>query len=369
MRISLGVFVYFCIREMYKRRLLLYAAFVFLFYLGINKLLSKPTTENLKTQVQKEIKKGKSQLGKRIQSLKRKVQRRKLQIGIVTVFGDFGDLVKGNLEAYAVRYNYTLFIGDDMSFEDQSLVTDNNGLKYQVIQRVLKENTLLDWIFFSAPDSLILNHSVRLERILDDRFHFILPLSPKDGFKDLAQTDHFFVRNTPQGRKIIDDLVHMSTRNCGHFLLEYPASSYAIDGWLHVCENDGNFWSGDIGLLLALYLYREAEYRCCFKRIGERMFSARFPRYAPGDFVLGFREEADLITRRTLLKGALKYADIERGLIDRQRTESLEPNTNVGEGDWTKLEAMYAQLNIPCDQIHNNDQNFQSFSHVTSKQE
>ena len=48
------------------------------------------------------------------------------------------------------------------------------------------------------------------------------------------------------------------------------------------------------------------------------------------------------------MKGALKYADVERGMIDRKRTESLEPSVDAGVGDWNKLEEMYAHLNIPC---------------------
>lgn len=325
--------------------------FAIITYLTLTKLFTKHEQEASDV-----ILEYKTNIKHKIQGLKRKPQHKR-EFGIVTVFGEFGDYSKGNFEAYASRHGYKLFIGDAMSFEEQSLVTDNHGFKFQVIQRVMTENAELDWIFWCAPDSLILNHRIRLERVIDDRFHFILPLSPFGNLKDMAQTDHFLVRNSPQGRQIVDDLVRMSTRNCGFFLLEHPASSYAIDGWLHVCENDGNFWNGDLGLLLALYLFRESEYRCLFKRIGERMFSSRYPRYRPGDFVLGFREEASLITRRMLLKGALMYADVEKGEIDRKRTTSLEPSLDPGEGDWDKLEAKYSALNIPCDQIYNNKHN------------
>ena len=335
----------------HRKRLLTLTAVVFFFYLVLLSLRNRKEAViiNVKAaDIRGKIKSNVERLERSVQSLKQKLPKAKKQIGIVTVFGEFGSLARDNFEAYAARHHYKFFIGDDLKFEEQTLVMDGHGIKFQVLQRVMQENADLEWFFWCSADSLILNQPIRLERLVDDRFHFILPLSPLGDLKDLAQTDHFFVRNTPQGREIIDDLVRMATRNCGHFLIEYPASSFAIDGWLHVCENDGSFWSGDVGMLLALYIYREGEYRCRFKRIGERMFSARYPRYGPGDFVLGFREEKNLNSRRALLKGALKYADVERGMIDRKRTESLEPSVDAGVGDWNKLEEMYAHLNIPC---------------------
>ena len=338
---------------MFRTRLLLYSLIVVLIYFSIQLLLRQP--KNNGSQENKEIisEKDKKWIFDRVSTFKQKGRKIKLNIAVVTEFKEFGSFSKENFKTYASRHGYKFIVGDEMRFEDQSMVTNNSGLKYQIIQQVMKDDPSLDWIFWCSPDSLILNHSIHLESILDERYLFILPLSPKDIIKDIPQTDHLLVRNTPQGRKIIDDLVSMSTRNCGFFLLEYPASSFAIDGWLHICENDGNFWNGDVGMLLALYVYRESEYRCLIKRIGERMFSSRYPRYGPGDFVLGFGEEKDLSTRQTLLKGALKYADVERGVIDRKRTESLEPSVDPGEGSWEKLEEMYAKLNIPCDQIYN----------------
>ena len=245
------------------------------------------------------------------------------QIVMATFYKDLDKLTLQNLYDYASKHNYILIIADE-HFSGK-VPSD----KYEIIERIFREQPNIEWLFWVSPDSLFLNHQIKIQSFLDDRFDLIVPISPLKEIRNMIQTDNFLIRNSETGRAILQEIIKNKGRHCGHFILENPRASLSIDGWLNVCQDDGAFWNGDIGIIMGLSLY--TKYKCLIRKVSERRFSSRFPRYTEGDFVLSFSQETSLPMKNALIRGALKYMNTEGGKIDRTRTNSLQPEEDLAE--------------------------------------
>jgi hypothetical protein len=245
----------------------------------------------------------------------------KQQIAIVAKYGNYEKKTLQNYYDYASKHGYKLVIADE-HFPNQISMD-----KFEVIDRIFLEYSSINWLFWISPDSFFLNHKVKIESLLDDRFDLIVPISPLGEIQNMIQTDNFIIRNSEIGNLILKEIIKNKNRHCGHFIIDYPRAALSIDGWLNVCQDNGSFWNDEIGIIMGLSLY--TKFKCMIRKVSERRFSSRFPRFSDGDFILSFAEELSLPMKKVLLQGALKFSDVSEGKIDRERTNALQPEENL----------------------------------------
>lgn len=284
-----------------------------------------------------------------------------LSVAVITRFKEdtrFRQLTERNMRAYCDRHGYDLVVLNDYAEKDENLkeALEQRGFgerPFAAIKMVLQapaflDHRLYDWVMWADEDTFFLNHSRRLEDIIDERYSLIVSSPLPDRDPDLfPDARHFMLKNDRDGHAILDDLIKLSQEHCGQFILDNPGAASALNGWLHICGTEGSFWTGDAGIFLALMTFRPADYRCRIKRVSHRIMNSQFPEYADGDLAVAFPSHM-VDTRRRLLELFNQYADTRRGIVDRSQTDKLDP-VDAGIGDWRTLEQLFDnQLNVPC---------------------
>lgn len=205
-----------------------------------------------------------------------------------------------------------------------------------------------DWVIWIDPDSIYLNHGKRYEDVLDQRFDVIFTVGPPDNpqWTNVVNAGSFAVRNSDFGRIFLEDVISMSQNHCGEFLIENPEASAPVNGWIQLCNPDGSYWLSDQGILMALYLYKQPEYRCHFKKTWFRAFSSEFPWYNDGDLMVHFPGRS-LEDRRRLIKAFTKFSNFNTGKVDRRYTDTLDTEDTL-TNDLIELEGLYRDSNPIC---------------------
>lgn len=288
----------------------------------------------------------------------------RLAIAVVTQYAgidndssSFRALTETNFRQYCAIHGYDLVILDDhpglTNRTDEGMMAyGQSGRRFAALKRALSapaelDHRLYDWALWIDPDTLFLNMGRALEDIVDNRYDIIVSTGLPDDSERLVDARHLLIRNSPAGHEILDDLIRMGTEHCGQFLLQYPGAGHTLNGWLQVCNSDGSYWSGEAGMLLALYTFRSPDYRCRFKKIGHRIMNSNFPAYEDGDLALVFPDHM-IDSRKKLIAEFLQHADFKRGRVDRSHNELLDP-VEPGTGDWRTLEELFdIQVNMPC---------------------
>lgn len=280
----------------------------------------------------------------------------RLHIAIITRLDSDQGHTRSNFAAYCNRHGYNLVVLND--YNEHLRIESGFAMRpFGAIKRVMQapaflDYKLYDWVMWADADTVFLNHGIPLERIIDNRYSFIVPSPLPEDADAVPSLSHFLVRNSPEGRQILDDLDKRSQEHCGQFIVEFPGAATALNGWLHVCNADGTFWNGDRGLLLAVLTFASPEYRCRFKRVAHRVIDSQFPAYADGDLALSFPDYM-VAHRKKLVSMITDRADYKRGRILSRDTANgqLDP-VDPGLGDWQALEALYdAHLNVPCQDL------------------
>jgi hypothetical protein len=84
--------------------------------------------------------------------------------------------------------------------------------KIYFAKQILEEHPEYEWIWWTGTDSLITNFATRIEDKIDNNYHFILS-------SDILgiNADSFLVRNTPEGRGFVNDILGKIESTKGHW--------------------------------------------------------------------------------------------------------------------------------------------------------
>jgi hypothetical protein len=100
------------------------------------------------------------------------------------------------------------------------------GIGYQKIhfaKEVLETHPEYEWIWWTGTDTLITNFAVRLEDRVDNSYHFMISVDVNG-----LNADSFLVRNTPQGRGMIDSILALEEECSKHWDTEQRAMAMVM---------------------------------------------------------------------------------------------------------------------------------------------
>lgn len=228
--------------------------------------------------------------------------------------------------------------------------------KFTALQEVLRggaatNGKTYDWVLWLDADSIVLNHSKRLEDIADERYDVVLTTGPPDHpqWATVVNSGAFMVRNSEFGQTFVEDALALSQNHCAEFLIDYPDAATPINGWLQACNPDGQFWLWDQGVILALYSFKPPAYRCHIKKTWFRAFNSEFPWYEAGDLIVHFPGRS-LDDRKRLIKAFLKYSNFKTGAVDHRYTDVIDPEETL-TADLVELEKIFSAVNPTCDSL------------------
>ncbi len=288
----------------------------------------------------------------------------KLKILILTYYANdtYGNEIRqltwANKQKYANSHGYDI-IDAGMVPEFVSKINDEKSkmhnyffYKYLTMLEVFKgslgNNKSYDYIFWADPDALFLNHSKRIEDIIDERYDVIVttgpPSHPQWGL--VVNTGAFIVKNSELGKLFLGDVVFMSQNHCGEFLVTYPAASEALNGWLQVCNADGAYWLSDAGMVQALLSFTEAEYKCFIKKTWMRAFNSEFPWYGEGDLAVHFPGRG-INDKKKLLRAFLQFTNFKNGTLKKGYEQILKSDKCL-TSDLAELDFIFDPHNPIC---------------------
>lgn len=283
------------------------------------------------------------------------------RIAIVTSYygkADFRSLTHRNFADYSRRHGYDLIVVEDVFPGIVDKLPDSHDalatLKYTALQHCLLgpsqlNYTVYDYAMWADADTLFLNHRTSISAIVDSRFDVTVSTGMPDDLEYgwLVDSRHMIFKNSANSHEILRDLIKLARENCGQFLVDHPGAGHALNGWLHVCNTDGMFWNSDAGMLVALYSFRPADYRCRFKKVHHRIMNSQFPGYEDGDLAVAFPDHM-IGSRKRLIQEFLACTDFGKGRVDRSKTDKLDP-VDPGIGDWRTLDRLFGlQSNFAC---------------------
>jgi hypothetical protein len=112
-----------------------------------------------------------------------------------------------NKEVYAKKHGYGA-ICKTKGFREGS------GIGYQKIyfaKEVLETHPEYEWIWWTGTDTLITNFLVRIEDRIDNNYHFMICVDVNG-----LNADSFLIRNTSEGREILDSIIALEPE-CSKF--------------------------------------------------------------------------------------------------------------------------------------------------------
>lgn len=124
-----------------------------------------------------------------------------------------------NKVEYAKRHGYAALC-------KTSNFKEGVGIGYQKIhfaKEVLETHPEYEWIWWTGTDTMITNFAVRLEDRVDNRYHFMISVDVNG-----LNADSFLVRNTPQGRGMIDSILALEEECSKHWDTEQRAMAMVM---------------------------------------------------------------------------------------------------------------------------------------------
>jgi len=135
-----------------------------------------------------------------------------------------------NKLCYAQQHGYSSYL------KTNNFVGDISTIGYEKIhftKQILNEHPEHEWIWWTGTDTMITNFSTRIEDRINNAYHFIVCVDING-----INADSFLVRNTPQGRGFIDDIIAIQDVAMNNWdteqwaisnLLGFPGTS--LPGW------------------------------------------------------------------------------------------------------------------------------------------
>lgn len=289
--------------------------------------------------------------------------KRKLKIALLTYYSNdkYGNelrqLTWSNKQKYAATHGYDIYdINSDPTLsarvvEEREKMHNFFFYKYLSISETFKGSLggkKYDYALWTDPDAIFLNHSKRIEDLIDERFDVIVttgpPKHPQWGM--VVNAGSFIVKNSDFSARFLDDVLEMSQNHCGEFLLENPGAAEPINGWLQVCNADGAYWLSDQGILQALFTFKGSDYKCHFKKTWMRAFNSEFPWYGEGDLAVHFPGRG-LEDKKRLIKAFEHHVNLQNGKLKKGHDEVLKGDKSL-TGDLIQLEETFDKYNLLC---------------------
>ena len=142
-----------------------------------------------------------------------------------------GDLTwDQNKLVYAQRHGYAAHLKTD------NFIGDIKAIGFEKIhfaKQILEEHPEYEWIWWTGTDTMITNFSTRIEDRVNNAYHFIVCVDING-----INADSFLVRNTPEGRGFLDDVLAIQDQAMQYWdteqwaianLLGFPGTS--LPGW------------------------------------------------------------------------------------------------------------------------------------------
>lgn len=119
-----------------------------------------------------------------------------------------------NKVPYAEKHGYELFYTND--FYGKTI----GYTKIHLVNSILKENPHIEWLWWTGTDTVITNTEIKIEHKIHDDYHFIMSVD----FNNI-NCDSFLVRNSPEGREIMQSMVDSEEEYSKHWDSEQRAFS------------------------------------------------------------------------------------------------------------------------------------------------
>ena len=142
-----------------------------------------------------------------------------------------GDLTWDQIKlVYAQQHGYAAHLKTD------NFIGDIKAIGFEKIhfaKQILEEHPEYEWIWWTGTDTMITNFSTRIEDRINNAYHFIVCVDING-----INADSFLVRNTPEGRGFLDDVLTIQDQAMQHWdteqwamanLLGFPGTS--LPGW------------------------------------------------------------------------------------------------------------------------------------------
>jgi hypothetical protein len=132
-----------------------------------------------------------------------------------------------NKVLYANKHGYRTFCKTDNFLKTVTVGYE----KIFYIKDLMIDNPDVEWFFWLGTDTLITNFNIRIEDRIDNNFHFIVAT---DG--NAINADSFLVKNSEQGRALIDWIANNVQKYDAHYFREQQAMIEAseMDEWRHI---------------------------------------------------------------------------------------------------------------------------------------
>lgn len=109
-------------------------------------------------------------------------------------------------------------------------MTDNvgnpNEVGYQKIhfaKKILEEHPEYEWIWWTGTDTMITNMFTRIEDRINNNYHFIVSVDVNG-----INADSFLVKNSPEGRGFIDDIISIQDKAIQNWDTEQWAMNHLL---------------------------------------------------------------------------------------------------------------------------------------------
>lgn len=139
-------------------------------------------------------------------------------------YKDMADITLPGKEEYAARHGYRLFV----QLDGWDLTKQIGMEKCRLLEIIMDQNPDVEWFWWTGTDCLITNHTITLESLIDENFHFIV--CKDDGG---INADVFFIRNSEEGKRYLKRIQrphHLGSEQANMWDAEHEAE------WSNICK-------------------------------------------------------------------------------------------------------------------------------------
>jgi hypothetical protein len=124
-----------------------------------------------------------------------------------------------NKVAYAQMHGYKTFCKNSGFKEDSKI----GFQKLWAVKEIMEENRDVSWFWVTGTDSMITNFFTRIEDRINNNYHFIISVDVNG-----LNADSFLVRNTVEGRSLIDKMLAVEEECSKHWDIEQRAMAVVM---------------------------------------------------------------------------------------------------------------------------------------------
>lgn len=168
-----------------------------------------------------------------------------MKIAIVSLYDiNFREFVQTTLFTnhieYCERHGYNL-ITPEVDFNE------NKG--WEAIKFLLETLPKYDWVWFVGPDTLVTNHTIRIEDKIDDDYHFIIASDPNG-----PNAHSYLVRNSKEGREWLE---FIWTKRFDEYYWNHPWADNKVIHDFHTQKPWSDYIKVEKQKYMNSYLYQE----------------------------------------------------------------------------------------------------------------